>query len=203
MDDQNNLSVPQKIPKIEEKTRELGFQMASDYLTGSLLRTLVSTKRCGQILELGTGTGLSTCWLLDGMDEESKLLSVDNDSTVVAVAKEFLSEDSRVEFSIEDGSEFLRKLEKGSFDLIFADTWPGKYWDLDLALDLLREGGLYVIDDMLPQDSWPEDHPPKVAKLIRELESREDLVTTKLNWSTGIILVSRKAQPVAGGNAAR
>ena len=33
---------------------------------------------------------------------------------------------------------------------------------------LLRAGGLYVIDDMLPQESWPAGHAGKVPRLIAE-----------------------------------
>ena len=170
----------------------MGFKMASDYQTGSLLRSLVSTKPAGNILELETGTGLSTCWLLEGMDSNSTLMTVDNDPRVVEVAKKHLSDDTRVGFHVADGSKILKELKGRRFDLIFADTWPGKYWDLDGAIDLLERGGIYIIDDMLPQPNWPSDHPPKVEKLIHELESRDDLFITKLNWSTGIIVVTRK-----------
>jgi predicted O-methyltransferase YrrM len=92
-----------------------------------------------------------------------------------------------------DGAVFLRSLHaQGSeFDLIFADTWPGKYTDLDNALSLLKIGGLYVVDDMLPQPNWPEDHPPKVAALISLLDGRDDLRLARLDWSTGLMLGAR------------
>jgi predicted O-methyltransferase YrrM len=64
-----------------------------------------------------------------------------------------------------DGGEFLENCE-GRFDLIYADAWPGKYTHLRDALDLLNPGGLYVVDDMLPQPNWPTDHSPKVASLL-------------------------------------
>ncbi len=192
MNDKENLTVPKLVPVIEKETTAMGFKMASDYQTGSLLRSLASTKPSGNILELGTGTGLSTCWLLEGMDRKTTLMTVDNDPRVVEVAKKHLSEDTRVKFHVADGSQFLKELTGRRFDLIFADTWPGKYWDLEGAIDLLEWGGIYIIDDMLPQPNWPADHPPKVEKLIQELESRDDLFITKLNWSTGIIVVTRK-----------
>lgn len=194
MNDRENLSAPPTLSRIEQKTRELDFKMASDHLTGSLLRTLASARPSSRILELGTGTGLSTCWILDGMNASSKLFTVDNDPTVAGVAMEFLSSDLRVEFFIEDGTQFLNRFAKNSIDLIFADTWPGKYHDLDNTLDLLAEGGLYVIDDMTPQQTWQESHLEKAEKLIHYLESREDLSITKLNWSTGIILCVKKAK---------
>jgi len=64
---------------------------------------------------------------------------------------------------------------------------------LDEALQLLKVGGLYIVDDMLPQPSWPEDHPPKVANLISVLERRRDLRLTLLNWSTGLIVAAKSA----------
>jgi predicted O-methyltransferase YrrM len=45
---------------------------------------------------------------------------------------------------------------RGEHDLIYADAWPGKFTDLDQALALLRIGGIYFIDDLLPQSNWPE-----------------------------------------------
>ena len=47
--------------------------MPSDPLTCTLLRTLAASKPGGQFLELGSGTGLSTAWLLDGMDARATL----------------------------------------------------------------------------------------------------------------------------------
>ena len=68
-----------------------------------------------------------------------------------------------------DGEAFLRDAS-GSFDLIYADAWPGKFSHLDEALGLLAAGGFYVIDDLLPQPNWPEGHAPKVPALVDDLE---------------------------------
>ena len=89
----------------------------------------------------------------------------------------------------EDGSVWLKNYSGELFDLIFADAWPGKYSDLDVTLDLLKPGGFYIIDDMLSQANWPEGHEELVHELISELENRKNLQLTKMNWSTGIIIV--------------
>jgi len=78
------------------------------------------------------------------------------------------------------------------FDFIFADTWPGKYHQLDETLALLKPGGLYVIDDMLPQANWPAGHDVKAAALIAILEQRTDLTITKLNWASGLIIATKR-----------
>lgn len=186
-------SPPGPLAAIERDTSALGFKMASDRGAGSLLRTLAATKPGGAFLELGTGTGLSAAWLLSGMDSTSTLLSVDNDEGVVAVARRHLEQDSRVTFAVADGAACLSRLaaEGRTFDLVFADAWPGKYTHLDEALQLLRTGGLYVIDDMLPQPNWPVEHPPKVVSLLETLGSRADLRVTALAWSTGVVVAAK------------
>ncbi len=86
---------------------------------------------------------------------------------------------------------FLREARESTFDLIFADTWPGKYENLELALNLLKEGGLYVVDDMDPQATWPQGHEAKVTALLRDLTARRELRVTKLSWASGIVIAAR------------
>ena len=159
--------------------------------SGALLATLAASKPGGRFLELGTGTGHGTAWLLAGMDAASRLETVDTDAEVVTVARRHLDADPRVTFHVMDGAEFLLR-SSDSFDLIYADAWPGKFSHLDEALSLLRPGGIYVIDDLLPQPNWPEGHAPKVPVLIESLEQREGFITVKLAWASGVMLVVRR-----------
>ncbi len=92
-----------------------------------------------------------------------------------------------------DGADFLRNAAPHQCDLIDADAWPGKFSHLDEALALLRPGGFYVIDDLLPQANWPEGHAPKVPRLISDLERRKEFATVKLAWALGLMLVVRRA----------
>jgi predicted O-methyltransferase YrrM len=183
-----NQKFPIAYKAIDEETKLSGFTMASDVLTCSLLRTLAMSKSKGKFLEMGTGTGLSTAWLLDGMDSDSSLISVDNDSAFLKIAEKYLGKDSRLQLVCKDGGEWLAENKNEKFDFIFADTWHGKYLMLDEAIEMLNVGGFYIIDDMLPQANWYEGHDKKVAKLIDDLEKRNDLIITKQIWATGIII---------------
>ena len=196
MNDQKNIKAPSVIEKILSETTKIGFQMTSDPLTGSLLKTLAASKPTGNFLELGTGTGVSTAWLLDGMDKNSKIATVENDSTVVSIAQKYLGDNQRISFHVEDAGTFLEQVKKTGqqFDFIFADTWAGKYTHLEAALHALKFGGLYIVDDMLPQPNWDKGHELKVAALIAKLEDRHDLLLTKLNWASGIIIATKQAQ---------
>jgi len=178
---------------IEARTRALGFDMASDERTGALLATLAATKPGGRLLELGSGTGLATAWLLAGMDEASRLTSVDVDETVLSVAREELGGDPRVTFVLADALEVLRHAAPGSFDLIFADAIPGKYAGLDLAVGRLAPGGLYIGDDMLPQPNWPDGHQGRVDGLLDVLRADARLQTLTLAWGSGFVVAARRA----------
>lgn len=181
-------SFPTEYSEIEKATQEAGFSMASDPLTCALLSTLAASKPAGKFLELGTGTGLATSWILAGMDQNSTLISVDNDSACLAIAQRYLGEDSRLQLIDGDGGEWIQANSNQTFDYIFADTWPGKYFFLDETLAMLKPGGFYLIDDMLPQPNWPEGHDQKALNLLAELEARQDLRVSQLNWATGIVV---------------
>lgn len=188
-----NQTLPHAYARIDAATKQANFGMASDINTCSFLKTLAATKPGGKFLELGTGSGLSTAWILAGMDANASLISVDNDPIVLGIAREFLGDDDRLDLQQSDGGEWIAANRHLKFDYIFADTWHGKYLMLDEALNMLNPGALYIIDDMLPQPNWPEGHDQKALKLVEELERREDLVLTKLHWATGIVVCTKRA----------
>lgn len=173
--------------ELEEATRALGFTMRSDPLTLDLLRTLAATRRAGRLLELGTGTGISASWIRAGMDARSHLTTVDHNADYLALARRFLDQDPRVHCTLMDAWQFLQTQDQ-PFDFIFADTEIGKYRYLDETLNLLAPGGIYVIDHMLPQPGWDDEHILRAFRLSSLLAQRPDLHITKLNWSTGLIL---------------
>jgi len=192
MTEEINQQLPKAYIDIDEATRISGFTMASDILTCSLLRTLAASKPSGRFLELGTGTGLSTSWILDGMDSGSTLISIDNDPAFLEIARKFLGNDNRLNLILTDAGNWIEDNKQEKYDYIFADTWHGKYLLLDEVILMLNKGGLYIIDDMLPQPNWPDGHQEKVIMLIDYLETRDDLLITKQVWASGIIIAVKK-----------
>ncbi|MCM4168225.1 SAM-dependent methyltransferase [Arenibacter sp. H213] len=192
MNDFNILDRPLYHSEIEMKSNEIGFTMPSDLYIGSLLKTLIASKPKSRFLELGTGIGLSLSWMVAGMDEDSVLITVDNDPELCKIAEGFFGQDKRVQIVCDDGAKWINSYKGEKFDLVFADAWPGKYSRLDELLALIKVGGYYVIDDLLAQPNWPEGHQENVDNLVADLEKRKDLVITKINWSTGLIIAVRK-----------
>jgi predicted O-methyltransferase YrrM len=185
--------VPAVLANILSDTDAIGFTMRSEPKVGAFLAVLAASKPGGRFLELGTGTGHGTAWLLSGMDAASHLDTVDTNPNATAVAQRHLASDTRVTFHLMDGATFIQEAPRGQCDFIYADAWPGKFSHLDEALALLRPGGIYVIDDLLPQPNWPDGHAPKVAALIDSLESMVEFITTRIDWASGLMVAVRKA----------
>ncbi|MFS4455622.1 O-methyltransferase [Maribacter sp. 2304DJ31-5] len=194
MKDSNIQDIPKIHGEIQRKSKEIGFAMPSDLYIGAFLKTLMGSKPGGRFLELGTGIGLSLSWMIDGMDMDSKLVTIDNDPELVEIARHYFGTDSRLEIICQDGAEWIHDYQGNKFDLIFADAWPGKYSHIDRVLDLVKVGGFYVIDDMNTQPNWPDGHEHNVNRLIAYLEQREDFSLTKMNWSTGVILAVKNSK---------
>ncbi|UII23651.1 O-methyltransferase [Fulvivirga ligni] len=185
-------SIPIHYSSLVAKCKEEGFTMPSDIYIGTLLTTLISSKPKARVLELGTGIGLSLAWMVDGLDDDASIISIDNDPKLIEIAQSFFGEDKRVELLCADGTEWIKNYQGEPFDLIFADAWPGKYSELNETISMIKKGGFYIIDDMTEQPNWPEGHAEKAKKLVSDLEAREDLIITKMVWSTGVMICVKK-----------
>lgn len=188
MNDANIRDIPRIHSEIERKSEQIRFTMPSDLYVGSLLKILISSKPKGRFLEIGTGIGLSLSWMMEGLDTDSRLISVDKDQELIDIATGYFGKDLRLTLVCQDGTQWIEEYAGPKFDLIFADAWPGKYNKMNELLDLVNTGGFYVIDDMNKQSNWPEGHEHHVKRLVVFLEERKDLQITKMNWSTGLIV---------------
>lgn len=183
---------PPALAGILSRAHALGFMMNSDARVGALLAALAASKPGGRMLELGTGAGVGTAWLLLGMDADARLQSIDTDEAILAVAREALGGDTRVQFAIADAAALLTEAPPEVFDLIFADAWPGKFSHLDDAIAALKPGGLYVVDDLSPQPNWPEGHQAEVDAYLAALAARDDLMITQLDCATGMLVAAKR-----------
>src|SRR4029453_15613903 len=68
MNDSEIRQTPGTLAGIVADANAMGFNMASEPKVGALLAALAAAKPGGRLLELGTGTGHGTAWLLSGME---------------------------------------------------------------------------------------------------------------------------------------
>ncbi len=186
-----DIQLPLTYKTIFNQSQAIGFGMPSDVETGCLLRTLAAGKPGGSFLDIGTGTGLSLSWMADGADPKATITSIDNNHKYQQIARQVFADDDRISLIRADGAAWLNAYQGAQFDLIFADAWPGKFECLDKALSMVKAGGFYLVDDLLPQLNWPQNHQPNVDALMHTLQARTDFVMTPFNWSTGLCLLTR------------
>lgn len=180
---------PKAYEAILADTRKIGFQSWCWPQVGALLRVMAATKPGGRMMEVGTGTGIGTCWLLDGMDAEARLTTVDVSPKVQAIAQTHLGMDPRLTILCDDGAATIGRQTPNSFDLIFADGGAGKHTHLDEALALLRPGGIYICDDTKPHPLWPPEHAAKIPPLMEKLAARQDFRRLYIDWSSGAVVM--------------
>lgn len=159
---------------------------------GELLTTLAATKPFGHVLELGTGAGLGTLHLLDGMSPDARLTTVELDPVLSRIAQDHI-DDVRVDFVVADAGQWIEAqcLNEARYDLVFADTWPGKFSHLDQTLSLVAPGGIYLIDDLLPQPNWPTGHQESVNLLTAALTARAGWQQVRIDYSIGVMICAR------------
>jgi predicted O-methyltransferase YrrM len=189
----NNENLPSHYQDILDNSNRLGFDMCCNNNVGALIRLLASTKPSGTFLEIGTGTGLGTSFLLDGMDCNSRLISIDSDQKMQSVAKTAFKTDNRLSLICIDGLKFLQNCDQ-KFDLIFADAWPGKYEYVEETIKLLKPGGIFIVDDMLPQDDWPEEHYKDAHNCLEGLKNLSNVNSFCMEWGSGILMFTNKVK---------
>ena len=89
---------------------------------GSLLRWIASLTQPAQVLELGTGTGVSTGWLLAGLPAASVVTSVDADPALHSIARRTVAAMDhaahRCRFIAGDATDVITRLTEGSYALV-------------------------------------------------------------------------------------
>ena len=183
--------LPGAVEAAYQRAAEAGFTLSCEPGVGALLSVLAaSVPEDGQVLELGTGTGVGLAWIVAGLGarDDVDVVSVDIDDSVQAIARRATWPTS-VRFEIGDGALLVGTL--GTFDLIFADAPGGKIVGLDATIDALAPGGVLVVDDMdLSRHEDPELR-EALARVRERILSHEALWCAELDYSSGVIIAIR------------
>jgi predicted O-methyltransferase YrrM len=113
--------------------------------TGRLLATLAAACTGGRIGEIGAGTGFGAAWIAHGMPADATLITVELDGDRAAAVQQLFADDSRVTVVHGDAGEVMPGA--APFDLLFVD---GGLPISEALVDLVRAGGVLVVDDVTP-----------------------------------------------------
>ncbi len=185
-------SLPKNYKAIHQISQRLKFNEISEDEVGVLLRLLVASKPGAVVLELGTGTGMGLAWLIEGLDAQGQITTIEKDEKLIQIVQSYFQEEERIHFINEDANQWILKNNNLQFDLIFADTWAGKFSDLDTVLKMVKPNGFYLIDDLNYQAHWSGFHQEKVLYLVEKLKYHPDFFTFPIDVSTGLLLLCKK-----------
>lgn len=194
--------LPEDAPLLGARARagEVGLLPVSP-LAGATLRLLAAVTGARAVAELGTGTAVSTLWLLRGMSPDGVLTTVDTEGEHHRMARAALAEAgvpaARTRLITGRAQEVLPRLAEGAYDLVHVDV------PLEQALDLLAEavrvlrpGGVLAISRAMAggrvADGAARDADAVAARgLGRVLRDDERLTPLLLPVGEGLLVVVR------------
>lgn len=186
-------TLPPLVAAATARARQAGFPMSSEPEVGRLLAVLAAhLPQDALVLELGTGAGVGTAWIVTGLlprtDVTVTSVEKDHGNAALAAAGDW---PPLVDLRHGDALEVLA--EGGTFDLIFADAQAGKWDGLDKTIGALRPHGLLVVDDMTPARGWTDTRRASQEKVRQTLFSHPSLTSTEVAVGSGVILSARRA----------
>lgn len=188
------MSAPPDLPAVVSRafdvSRKHGYVSFCRNETGRLLATLAATRE-GTLAEFGTGTGVGTAWLRSGVRGSARILTAELDRTLAGAAAEIFREDDQVEVAAADWSTLK---DRGPFSLLFLDARDSAGNGPDTVADLIEPGGVVVLDDFTPCESWPPVQSGRVD-VLRELWLTDERFTSAevmVAQDTSVILATKR-----------
>lgn len=165
---------------------------------GATLRVLAASIEAAHVVEIGTGTGVSGLWLLEGMAHDGVLTTIDSDPEAQRGAREAYRAagvpPQRTRAISGAALDVLPRLTSAAYDLVLLDADPAEYPAyVEHAARLLRRSGVLVLTHMLWRDRVADPAArDATTTTLRDLgkDLREDdrFVTTLLPVDDGLLL---------------
>ncbi len=196
------------LAKLRQRTQDLAEgDMRVPQEQGQLLHFLIRTLNAKKVMELGVFTGYSSLWMASALPSDGKLIAIDKRKDWQTIAESHWQEAGvrdKVEFRVGRAEGIIETLlsdgEGGTFDLIFIDADKKSYTRYyELALKLLRKGGILVFDNMLRlgdviNSSVSDPAVDDIRELNRKLNQDDRVVISMLPFSDGLTLALKTSE---------
>lgn len=168
---------------------------------GAQLAQLAAASGAAQIVEIGTGFGVSALWLLTGAPEAS-LTSIDVEVEYQQAAKDALIEagfaPARARMITGGAGAVLPKMNDGSYDLVLVDADPANVIEyVEHGLRIARHGGTVAVARALQHgrvaDPARRDAVTSAYRaLITEVASSDAVVSSLSTAGDGLLLLTKR-----------
>ena len=192
-------------PEVAAQARLRGIELGTAPVTpatGAALRMLAASVAARSVAEIGTGTGVSGLWILDGMGPDGVLTTIDVEPEIQREARRAFESGGRARSRTRvirgRASDVLPRMAARSYDMVVLDVEPEESAALiDQALRMLRVGGVLAVTRALWNDHVADParrDPATVAarELGKTLREREDLLTSLLPVGDGLLVAVRR-----------
>jgi len=189
------------ISAARERAEELGCVPIGP-AGGATLRVLAAATGATNVVEVGTGAGVSGLYLMGGMAEGGQFISIDIEGEHQRAAKDAFTEAGipATRYRLINGSapDVLPRMRDETYDLVFVDADQTAYVVyLEQALRMLRPGGVMAFDNALWHDRVADPTQRDAdTNTLRELGKtvREDkrLIPALLPVGDGLLVAAKR-----------
>ena len=149
---------------------------------GQLLFWLVKVLKVKKALEVGSYGGYSSICMAWAMPNDGQLIACERNETFIKLAQEFWKEAGvidKITLKLAPAVESMEGMidtDADSFDFIFIDANKNDYHEYyELALQLIRKGGVIAIDNTLQTQRWLASQTERQGaghQVVRELNEK-------------------------------
>jgi predicted O-methyltransferase YrrM len=190
---------------LQNAARDRGIELGITDTTpgsGAFLKYVASLIQAQSVVEIGTGSGVGTLWLLKGIISSGVITTIDPEVQHIQIAKQVLNDadiaPNRYRLITSDYLEVMRKLADRAYDLVVFRGNPEDIFDvIDEAHRILRTGGILAIDHFFGGHKVPDpaQRDPKTVALRdagKFLKSQSEIWSISLNPIGDAVLLATK-----------
>jgi predicted O-methyltransferase YrrM len=201
-----SLREPAILGRLREETKShprATMQITPDQ--GQFMALLIQLMGARRTLEVGVFTGYSSLAVALALPSDGRIVACDVNEEYTAVARRYWMEagvEHKIELHLRPALETLRELlsqgRHGSFDFAFIDADKSNYEHYyECALELLRPGGLIMIDNVLwsGRVADPNENDPDTAAirtLNKKLHADSRVTLSMLSIGDGVTLALKR-----------
>lgn len=149
---QENVVEPERIVRARAHALELGASPISAAV-GAQCAVVAAASNALNIVEIGTGAGVSGLWLLHGAPR-AVLTTIDNEPEHLGAARQAFADaavpSARARFITGRAADVLPRMNEASYDIVLVDADPeGVIEYVEHGLRLVRPGGTVLVPRVL------------------------------------------------------
>lgn len=171
--------------------------------SGRMLTVLAAAVAARNVVEIGTGAGVSSTYLLRGMAPDGVLTTIDIEPEHHRAAKQTLTEAGfdakRYRMIAGAALEVLPRLTDGAYDVVLIDAVKSEYpVYVEHAVRMLRPGGVMALDNALwhskVADPAQRDHnTTAIRETLKQVRGDDRLTPALLPSGDGLLVAVRNA----------